>query len=193
MQAIIKVDPVERLQAEHRIWKISHPKDFEADPMIASDGSEDWLTWLCVIPGPTKTCWENGRFRLMIYYPKDYPDKPPKCQFQPPLFHPNIFLSGTVALSILEEDWKPTLTIKDVMPKICHEIFNYKSCALFCNSPSSIIEVILPGIQMLLKEPNMNNPAHAMAYTLHKTSLFEYNNRIRQQVAKSIQNNSWRY
>ncbi|RDD46572.1 SUMO-conjugating enzyme UBC9-A [Trichoplax sp. H2] len=165
MQAIIKVDPVERLQAEHRIWKISHPKDFEADPMIASDGSEDWLTWLCVIPGPTKTCWENGRFRLMIYYPKDYPDKPPKCQFQPPLFHPNIFLSGTVALSILEEDWKPTLTIKD----------------------------ILPGIQMLLKEPNMNNPAHAMAYTLHKTSLFEYNNRIRQQVAKSIQNNSWRY
>jgi ubiquitin-protein ligase len=27
-----------------------------------------------------------------------------KCKFEPPLFHPNVYPSGTVCLSILEED-----------------------------------------------------------------------------------------
>lgn len=64
----------------------------------------------------------------------DYPSKPPKCKsikhevhcytfdrvyagkFTPPLFHPNVYPSGTVCLSILDEEksWKPAITIKQV-------------------------------------------------------------------------------
>lgn len=46
----------------------------------------------------------------------DYPSKPPKCKFTPPLFHPNVYPSGTVCLSILNEDegWKPAITVKQV-------------------------------------------------------------------------------
>jgi ubiquitin-conjugating enzyme E2 I len=58
-------------------------------------------------------------------FPEDYPGKldfdkslakPPRCKFIPPLFHPNIYPSGNVCLSILneEEDWRPTLKISDV-------------------------------------------------------------------------------
>lgn len=38
-------------------------------------------------------------------------------KFTPPIFHPNIFPSGTVCLSILneEKDWVPTLTIKNIL------------------------------------------------------------------------------
>jgi len=37
-------------------------------------------------------------------------------KFDPPLFHPNVYPSGTVCLSILNEDegWKPAITIKQV-------------------------------------------------------------------------------
>lgn len=40
-----------------------------------------------------------------------------KGKFTPPLFHPNVYPSGTVCLSILNEDegWKPAITVKQVM------------------------------------------------------------------------------
>ena len=40
-------------------------------------------------------------------------------KFVPPLFHPNVYPSGTVCLSILneEEGWKPAITIKQVTTK----------------------------------------------------------------------------
>jgi hypothetical protein len=54
---------------------------------------------------------------LTMTFPDDYPNKPPKCQFSPPLFHPNVYPSGTVCLSILSEDkdWRPSLTIKQLL------------------------------------------------------------------------------
>ena len=50
-------------------------------------------------------------------FPEDYPAAPPKCKFSQVLFHPNIYPSGAVCLSILneEEDWRPNLKIKDVI------------------------------------------------------------------------------
>lgn len=39
------------------------------------------------------------------------------CRFEKDFFHPNIFPSGKVCLSILneEKDWKPSITIKQVL------------------------------------------------------------------------------
>lgn len=56
-----------------------------------------------------QTPWEGGVYKLKMYFPEEYPSKPPKCaytsltvgKFTPPLFHPNVFPSGTVCLSIL--------------------------------------------------------------------------------------------
>jgi ubiquitin-protein ligase len=35
-------------------------------------------------------------------------------KFDPPIFHPNVYPSGTVCLSLLDEDkdWRPAVTIK---------------------------------------------------------------------------------
>lgn len=86
----------------------------------------------------------------------EYPTKPPKCKFTPPLFHPNVYPSGTVCLSILNEDqdWKPAITLKD----------------------------IVLGIQSLLDEPNPDSPAQADAYTLFKRDPKEYDRKVRQIV-----------
>lgn len=54
---------------------------------------------------------------MYIDFPIDYPLKPPRCHFEPLLPHPNIYPSGTVCLSILneEEDWKPSLTLRNIL------------------------------------------------------------------------------
>ncbi|CAO2579358.1 SUMO-conjugating enzyme UBC9 [Lemmus lemmus] len=93
------------------------------------DGTMNLMNWKCTIPGKKGTPWEGGLFKLQMLFKDDYPSSPPKCKFEPPLFHPNVYPSGTVCLSILEEDkdWRPAIMIKQ----------------------------ILLGIQELLNEPNI--------------------------------------
>jgi ubiquitin-conjugating enzyme E2 I len=78
------------------------------------------------------------------------------------LFHPNVYPSGTVCLSILneEEDWRPAITIKQ----------------------------ILLGIQDLLNDPNPESPAQADAYNLFKKDRPAYERKVRQVVQQNLPN-----
>uniref|UniRef100_A0A4X1TEX6 SUMO-conjugating enzyme UBC9 n=1 Tax=Sus scrofa TaxID=9823 RepID=A0A4X1TEX6_PIG len=122
------------------------------------DGTMNLMNWECAIPGKKGTPWEGGLFKLRMLFKDDYPSSPPKCKFEPPLFHPNVYPSGTVCLSILEEDkdWRPAITIKQ----------------------------ILLGIQELLNEPNIQDPAQAEAYTIYCQNRVEYEKRVRAQAKK---------
>merc|ERR1711918_211178 len=73
--------------------------------------------WECGIPGKESTDWAGGLYKLTMEFSEDYPSKPSKCKFTPPLFHPNVYPSGTVCLSILneEEDWRPGITVKQML------------------------------------------------------------------------------
>jgi len=92
-----------------------------------------------------------------MQFPEDYPNKPPKCVFTPPLFHPNVYPSGTVCLSILneEKDWKPAITVRQV----------------------------LLGIQDLLDDPNINDPAQEEPFRLFRTDKAQYKKKVRAQAA----------
>ncbi|KAI8924331.1 ubiquitin-conjugating enzyme/RWD-like protein [Entophlyctis helioformis] len=153
MSAICKA----RLAEERKLWRKDHPFGFYARPAKNPDNSLNLLIWDVGIPGKTGTIWEGGTFKLKMFFPEDYPQKPPKCQFQPALFHPNVYPSGTVCLSIVNEDqdWKPAITIKQ----------------------------ILLGIQSLLDEPNPNSPAQSDAYVLFKKDRAAYDERIKRQTA----------
>ncbi|KAG4303331.1 hypothetical protein PCK1_000295 [Pneumocystis canis] len=147
-----------RLQEERKQWRKDHPFGFYAKPNKLPDGTMDLMNWSVGIPGRPKTNWEGGMFKLVMFFPEG--------KFVPPLFHPNVYPSGTVCLSILneEESWKPAITIKQ----------------------------ILLGIQDLLNDPNPNSPAQSEAYTLFKYTSFicrsvlnnraAYEKRIRQQA-----------
>ena len=64
-----------------------------------------------------QSLWEGGVYKMTLEFTEDYPNKPPKCKFVPVLFHPNVYPSGTVCLSILneDEDWRPSLTIPQIL------------------------------------------------------------------------------
>lgn len=76
--------------------------------------------------------------------------------FHPPLPHPNIFPSGAVCLSIIGHDWKPSITIKQ----------------------------ILIGIQDLLDHPNPKSPANGDYLALFKNDLNMYEEVVRKFAAK---------
>lgn len=80
-------------------------------------------------------------------------------KFTPPLFHPNVYPSGTVCLSILNEDegWKPAITIRQ----------------------------ILIGIQDLLDDPNPDSPAQAEAYNLFKKDKVAYERKVKAVVKEN--------
>mmetsp|Transcript_70439 Transcript_70439/g.223181 ORF Transcript_70439/g.223181 Transcript_70439/m.223181 type:complete len:160 (-) Transcript_70439:100-579(-) len=147
-----------RLAEERKAWRRDRPFGFFARPSTNSDGSVNLLFWNCSIPGVEKTDWEGGFYPVTMEFTEDYPSKPPKCKFPAGFFHPNIYPSGTVCLSILneEEGWRPAITVKQ----------------------------ILLGIQELLDTANPNSPAQSDAYMIFQNNRGEYNRRVREQVKK---------
>ncbi|KAL2906319.1 SUMO-conjugating enzyme SCE1 [Bienertia sinuspersici] len=102
------------------------------------------------------TDWEGGYYPLTMHFSEEYPSKPPKCKFPAGFFHPNVYPSGTVCLSILNEDcdWRPAITVKQ----------------------------ILVGIQDLLDQPNAADPAQTEGYHLFIQDTAEYKRRVRLQA-----------
>ncbi|KAI8065254.1 SUMO-conjugating enzyme ubc9 [Gongronella butleri] len=148
-----------RLMEERKQWRKDHPHGFWARPGKNADNSLNLMVWHCGIPGKDNTPWANGVYKLTMTFPDEYPSKPPKCKFDTALFHPNVYPSGTVCLSILneEEGWKPAITVKQ----------------------------ILTGIQDLLNDPNPESPAQSDAYVMFKKNRKEYERQVLLQAAKN--------
>jgi ubiquitin-conjugating enzyme E2 I len=133
--------------------------NFSARPTSSGDGSTNLFVWEAGVPGKEGTDWEGGTYKVRMEFSEEYPSRPPKCKFVPPLFHPNVYPSGTICLSILneEEGWRPAITIKQ----------------------------ILTGIQDLLDEPNPDSPAQSEAYQLFLNNREEYKRRVKSEARKN--------
>ncbi|MFQ6626959.1 hypothetical protein Gotur_005716 [Gossypium turneri] len=88
-----------------------------------------------------QTDWEGGYFPLTLNFSEENPSKPPECKLPNGFFHPNVYPSGIVCLSILSErcGWRPSITVKQ----------------------------ILVGIQDLLDQPNATDIAQTEGHQLY--------------------------
>ncbi|CAM9167307.1 unnamed protein product [Pylaiella littoralis] len=92
-----------RLEHERKNWRRDPDRPIGMWMRLADneeDGSQSIFKWECGIPGPEGTNWEGGEYRIRMDFPQDYPFKPPRCKFVPPLFHPNVYPSGTICLRL---------------------------------------------------------------------------------------------
>ncbi|KAM6370084.1 ubiquitin-conjugating enzyme E2 T isoform 1-T3 [Pluvialis apricaria] len=89
------------------------------------------------ILGSADTPYEKGIFNLEIVVPERYPFEPPKIRFLTPIYHPNIDSAGRICLDVLKlppkSAWRPSLNIS----------------------------TLLTSIQLLMAEPNPDDPLMA--------------------------------
>ncbi|NWX93905.1 UBE2T enzyme, partial [Nothoprocta ornata] len=89
------------------------------------------------ILGSADTPYEKGIFNLEIVVPERYPFEPPKIRFLTPIYHPNIDSAGRICLDVLklppQGAWRPALNIS----------------------------TLLTSIQLLMAEPNPDDPLMA--------------------------------
>jgi ubiquitin-conjugating enzyme E2 A len=114
--------------------------------------------WTATIVGPTDTPYEGGIFRMELSFGSEYPDKPPKVRFINRVFHPNIFVDGSLCLDLLQGAW----------------------------SPAQTVESLLVSIRSLLADPNCSSPANPEASSLYQTNRKEYRRRVRACVDASL-------
>ncbi|XP_075396648.1 ubiquitin-conjugating enzyme E2 T [Tenrec ecaudatus] len=115
------------------------------------------LSLLATEPPPGITCWQEdqmddlraqilggantpyakGVFKLEVIIPERYPFEPPQIRFLTPIYHPNIDSAGRICLDVLKLPpkgaWRPSLNLATV----------------------------LTSIQLLMSEPNPDDPLMA--------------------------------
>ncbi|KAJ7165626.1 ubiquitin-conjugating enzyme 9 [Mycena crocata] len=131
----------------------------------------DLKQWEAHIPGVRGTPWEGGVYTLQLTFFHGLSEAIPKLRFIRPLFHVNIYPSGTWGFV----DWEVVefgvgIGFRDVWKKTKLE------------DPMRLA-TLLQSIQKHLNEPNTQSPAQSDAYTLIKTDPEAYQERIRTQAA----------
>nr|CCA18612.1 ubiquitinconjugating enzyme E2 putative [Albugo laibachii Nc14]CCA20568.1 unnamed protein product [Albugo laibachii Nc14] len=97
-------------------------KDLMNDPpsnCSAGTSGDDLYQWVASIIGPDNSPYAGGVYSLTIFFPVDYPFKPPKISFKTKIYHCNINGNGGICLDILKDQWSPALTISKVLLSIC--------------------------------------------------------------------------
>ena len=85
-----------------------------------------------LIIGPTDTPYSNGYYLFGLVFPENYPHSPPEITYYTndgcTRFHPNLYATGKVCLSILNtwpgEQWTACQTIASVLLTLCSILTN---------------------------------------------------------------------
>ena len=133
----------------------------------------DLYNWEVAIFGPPNTYYEGGYFKARLKFPIDYPYSPPAFRFLTKMWHPNIYETGDVCISILHPP------VDDPQSgELPSERWN----------PTQNVRTILLSVISLLNEPNTFSPANVDASVMYrkwkesKGRDREYTDIIRKQV-----------
>jgi ubiquitin-protein ligase len=112
---------------------------YEEDTQCKLSEIRDMTKFTIILNGPKDSPYENGKFKLNIKIPQDYPDDPPVVKIMTKTYHPNI-KDSNICLDILDNNWKPTYTLSKVFESIYY----------------------------LLKTPNPNDPLSAEVNSVYQ-------------------------
>ena len=158
---------VKRLMHEYKELTVNSPDGITAGPM----NEDNFLEWEALISGPPDTPYEGGIFEAKLIFPRDYPLSPPKMIFTSKMWHPNIFPSGEVCISILHAAGEDPNHYESI-----HERW----------SPAQSVEKILISVMSMLAEPNDESPANVEAAKMFRNQPHDFNSRVKETVILSL-------
>lgn len=118
---------------------------YEEDPECLLENLNNMTNFSILIKGPENTPYENGKYRLKIKLPQDYPEEPPEIKIITKIYHPNI-KETNICLDILNNNWKPTYNLSKIFDSIYY----------------------------LLKNPNTNDPLSPEVNSIYQRDYNEY-------------------
>eukprot|EP00483_Globobulimina_turgida_P002096 UN02098 len=77
--------------------------------------NKDNLQQFQVAVTPDSGYWRGATYTFNFVIPDNYPYKPPKVTCVEKIYHPNIDLQGNVCLNLLKADWRPILTVQQIV------------------------------------------------------------------------------
>ena len=123
---------------------------------------------------PDSGYWKGATYTFNFVIPDNYPYKPPKVTCDEKIYHPNIDLQGNVCLNLLKADWRPILTVQQIIHGL---IFLFLVC-LFV-----LFDTTTQNRKMFcLKEPNPADPLNQEAAEVFRNNI----NVFKQNVNKSL-------
>ncbi|CAE7268622.1 UBE2D2 [Symbiodinium sp. CCMP2456] len=90
---------MEELKADLKLIDAELPKGTCEIELVDSD----LFHWEVALAGPIGSPYKGGTFRFQIWYPIDYPTKPPRLKCLTPVYHCNIDAKGTVCLDLADD------------------------------------------------------------------------------------------
>jgi len=128
---VVPKDTIKRLIKDVREIR-KNPLD--SNGIYYKHDDENMLCGYALIVGTEDTVYADGYYFFEINFPVDYPYRPPKVSFKTNQdhirFHPNLYTSGKVCLSMLNtwrgEQWTSCQTISSILLTMC---------TLFTNNP----------------------------------------------------------
>lgn len=101
-------------------------KYYEEDPQCLLSEIRDMTQFTILLMGPENSPYENGKFKLQIKLPNNYPNDPPSIKILTPTYHPNI-KDKDICLDILDNNWKPTYNMSKIFESIYYLLKNPNS------------------------------------------------------------------
>lgn len=114
---------------------------------------------------PDSGLWLGGTYTFKFIVPDDYPHKAPKVTLEERIYHPNIDENGAVCLNLLKADWKPILTVQQ----------------------------ILHGLMFLFLEPNPDDPLNHEAAKLMREDKARFKRKVTESVSANKRLKGGRY
>jgi len=138
-----------------RLKKEQESGELPAGWEVAPKSDDDLYVWKAVIPGARDTPYEYGLFELEIKIGEKYPMKHPECKFVTPIYHPNVSLSdGCICVDILGSAW----------------------------SPANSIKTLLISLQLLMQDPEPNDPMESGIAREYKENREQFNENCKKHI-----------